>query len=243
MSSSSWREQEASWGTQRYRTDRRMEALRRLFPSRCLFCPLPHSQVAWGIRGPNSREQLPPLNADIKEPVNGSFFFRDGERATQAIELRILPHGEVEVEETFVVELSVLSGELDIDPQAAFVTLKVFHRITFACPLDLGFPKNTLLLYHRTHTWDYILISCNYFLFFFLVLPTYTCWLCSRPCKVNTCSLFFCRLKSLVTQMALSSSVKMLFKSASTVSPQRKRVLWTFPCQSNAERASWATLR
>lgn len=92
--------------------------------------------MAWSVRGPNSREQLPPINADIKEPVNGSFFFRDGERATQTIELRILPHGEVEVEETFVVELSVLSGELDIDPQAAFITLKVIQRITFANPLN-----------------------------------------------------------------------------------------------------------
>lgn len=87
--------------------------------------------MAWSIRGPNSREQLSPLNTDIREPVNGSFFFRDGERATQTIELRILPHGEVEVEETFVVELSVLSGELDIDPQAAFITLKVCSTLTF----------------------------------------------------------------------------------------------------------------
>ncbi|XP_075895105.1 adhesion G-protein coupled receptor V1 isoform X2 [Nelusetta ayraudi] len=84
-----------------------------------------NATVAWSIRGPNSREQLSPLNTDIREPVNGSFFFRDGEEATRTIELRILPHGEVEVEETFVVELSVLSGELDIDPQAAFITLKI----------------------------------------------------------------------------------------------------------------------
>lgn len=100
--------------------------------------------MSWSIRGPNSREQLPPLNADIKEPVNGSFFFRDGERATQTIELRILPHGEVEVEETFVVELSVQSGELDIDPQAAFVTLKVFF--SFAYSLNVSFLQNTLSL-------------------------------------------------------------------------------------------------
>lgn len=42
------------------------------------------------------------------------------------IELRILPHGEVEVEETFIVELSILSGEMDIDPQAGSITIKVF---------------------------------------------------------------------------------------------------------------------
>lgn len=81
--------------------------------------------MAWIIRGPNSREVLPPLNADIREPVNGSFFFRDGEEGTRSIDLRILPHGEVEVEETFVVELSILSGEVDVHPWAGFITLKV----------------------------------------------------------------------------------------------------------------------
>lgn len=61
--------------------------------------------------------------------MNGSFFFRDGEEGTRSIDLRILPHGEVEVEETFVIELSILSGELDVDPQANFITMKVFHCI------------------------------------------------------------------------------------------------------------------
>ncbi|XP_070689817.1 adhesion G-protein coupled receptor V1 [Pempheris klunzingeri] len=84
-----------------------------------------NATVAWIIRGPNSREVLPPLNTDIREPVNGSFFFRDGEEGTRTIELRILPHGEVEVEETFVIELSVLSGEMDVDPQAGSLTLKI----------------------------------------------------------------------------------------------------------------------
>lgn len=83
-------------------------------------------QVAWIIRGPNSRQILLPLNTDIREPVNGSFFFRDGEEGTRSIDLRILPHGEVEVEETFVVELSILSGEVDVHPRARFITLKVF---------------------------------------------------------------------------------------------------------------------
>ncbi|KAK5871603.1 hypothetical protein PBY51_004474 [Eleginops maclovinus] len=84
-----------------------------------------NATVAWIIRGPNSREVLPPFNTDIREPVSGSFFFSDGQEGTQAIELRILPHGEVEVEETFVIELSVLSGELDVDPQAGSITLKI----------------------------------------------------------------------------------------------------------------------
>lgn len=57
--------------------------------------------------------------------MNGSFFFGDGEESSPSIELRILPHGEVEVEETFVIELSILHGELDVDPQAGSITLKV----------------------------------------------------------------------------------------------------------------------
>ncbi|XP_040899032.1 adhesion G-protein coupled receptor V1 [Toxotes jaculatrix] len=84
-----------------------------------------NATVAWIIRGPNSREVLPPFNTDIREPVNGSFFFRDGEEGTRTIELRILPHGEVEVEETFIIELSIQSGEMDVDPQAGSVTLKI----------------------------------------------------------------------------------------------------------------------
>ncbi|TNN50270.1 G-protein coupled receptor 98 [Liparis tanakae] len=82
-------------------------------------------QVAWILLGPNSKEVLPPLNKDIREPVNGSFFFSDGEEGTRVIELQILPHGEVEVEEAFVVELSILSGALDVDPRAGSVTLKI----------------------------------------------------------------------------------------------------------------------
>uniref|UniRef100_A0A667Y0L3 Adhesion G-protein coupled receptor V1 n=1 Tax=Myripristis murdjan TaxID=586833 RepID=A0A667Y0L3_9TELE len=86
---------------------------------------LGNAMVAWNILGPNSREVLPPLNTDIREPVNGSFFFRDKEEVMHVIELRILPHGEVEVEETFIVELSILSGEMDIDPQAGSITIKI----------------------------------------------------------------------------------------------------------------------
>lgn len=85
--------------------------------------------MAWVVRGPHGRELLPPLNTDIREPVNGSFFFSDGEEGIRSIDLRILPHGEAEVEETFVVELSVVSGELDVDPRAGFITLKVFPHV------------------------------------------------------------------------------------------------------------------
>ncbi|XP_053180894.1 adhesion G-protein coupled receptor V1 [Scomber japonicus] len=84
-----------------------------------------NATVAWIILGPNSRKVLPPFNTDIREPVNGSFFFREGEEGTHTIELLILPHGEVEVEETFVIELNILSGDMDIDSQAGSVTLKI----------------------------------------------------------------------------------------------------------------------
>ncbi|KAM7391822.1 hypothetical protein PAMP_022479 [Pampus punctatissimus] len=84
-----------------------------------------NATIAWIILGPNSRKLLPPFNTDIREPVNGSFLFRDGEEGTHTIELLILPHGEVEVEETFIVELNILSGDMDIDPQAGSVTLKI----------------------------------------------------------------------------------------------------------------------
>ncbi|XP_037536594.1 adhesion G-protein coupled receptor V1 [Nematolebias whitei] len=86
---------------------------------------LGNATVAWIILGPNSREVLPPLNTDIREPVNGSFFFKDGEAGKATIELRILPHGEVEVEETFVIKLSILFGEMDVDPHAGSITLKI----------------------------------------------------------------------------------------------------------------------
>uniref|UniRef100_A0A3B4G959 Adhesion G-protein coupled receptor V1 n=1 Tax=Pundamilia nyererei TaxID=303518 RepID=A0A3B4G959_9CICH len=84
-----------------------------------------NATVAWIILGPNSREALPYINTDIRGPVNGSLFFKDGEKSTHTIELRILPHGEVEVEETFVIELNILSGEMDVDPQASSITLKI----------------------------------------------------------------------------------------------------------------------
>uniref|UniRef100_A0A8C7IVD8 Adhesion G-protein coupled receptor V1 n=1 Tax=Oncorhynchus kisutch TaxID=8019 RepID=A0A8C7IVD8_ONCKI len=81
--------------------------------------------ITWSMLGPNTKEVLPPVNTDIGEPVNGSFHFRDGEGGLRIIDLSILPHGEVEVAETFVVMLELLSGDLDIDPQAGSVTLKI----------------------------------------------------------------------------------------------------------------------
>ncbi|XP_051546873.1 adhesion G-protein coupled receptor V1 isoform X1 [Myxocyprinus asiaticus] len=81
--------------------------------------------VTWKILGPNSNEVLPSENTDFGEPVNGSFRFRDGEGGMRSIELKILPHGEVEVTEKFIVVLSILSGEMDIDPRAGSVTLTI----------------------------------------------------------------------------------------------------------------------
>ncbi len=90
------------------------------------FFPLP--QVIWQILGPNSNEVLPSVNTDIGEPVNGTFSFRDGEGGVRSIELKILPHGEVEVTEKFIVMLSILSGEMGVDPKAGSVTLTVRPR-------------------------------------------------------------------------------------------------------------------
>lgn len=80
--------------------------------------------------------------------MNGSFFFRDGEEGAHSIELRILPHGEVEVEEMFVIELSIMSGELEVDPQAGSITLKVLH-----CTMPAIF--NQLRLLNKDHTVSY----------------------------------------------------------------------------------------
>nr|XP_057927104.1 adhesion G-protein coupled receptor V1 isoform X2 [Doryrhamphus excisus] len=84
-----------------------------------------NATVAWIILGPNSRDTLPQSNTDIREPLNGSFFFSDGGGGERIIELRILPHGQVEIEETFVIELSILSGDMDLDHQAGSITLKI----------------------------------------------------------------------------------------------------------------------
>ncbi|CAB1321522.1 unnamed protein product [Coregonus sp. 'balchen'] len=81
--------------------------------------------ITWSMLGPNTKEVLPPVNTDIGEPVNGSFHFRDGEGGLRIIDLSILPHGEVEEAETFVVMLELLSGDVDIDPRAGSVTLKI----------------------------------------------------------------------------------------------------------------------
>lgn len=77
--------------------------------------------------GPNSEEVLSPLNSDISDPVNGSFYFGEGEGGLRVINLQIYPHEEVEVEEIFVIRLSLMKGETEIDPKANNITLIVSH--------------------------------------------------------------------------------------------------------------------
>ncbi|XP_078070005.1 adhesion G-protein coupled receptor V1 [Mustelus asterias] len=82
-------------------------------------------QMKWNILGPNSDLTLPSSNTDISDPVNGSFYFRDGETGNRIIELNILPHGEIEIQETFIIQLSVDSGEAEIDHKAGKLLLTI----------------------------------------------------------------------------------------------------------------------
>lgn len=77
--------------------------------------------------GPNSEEILSPLNSDIGDPVNGTFYFEEGEGGLRTINLQIYPHEEVEVQETFIIRLSLRKGETEIDPKANSITLIVSH--------------------------------------------------------------------------------------------------------------------
>ncbi|NWX37327.1 GPR98 protein, partial [Notiomystis cincta] len=84
---------------------------------------LVEAQINWDILGPNSEEILSPLNSDIGDPVNGSFYFEEGEGGLRTINLQIYPHEEVEVQETFIIRLSLMKGETEIDPKANSITL------------------------------------------------------------------------------------------------------------------------
>ncbi|KAF1420925.1 G-protein coupled receptor 98, partial [Spheniscus magellanicus] len=86
---------------------------------------LGETQINWDILGPNSEEVLSPLNSDIGDPVNGSFYFGEGEGGLRAINLQIYPHEEVEVQEIFIIRLSLMEGETEIDPKANNVTLVI----------------------------------------------------------------------------------------------------------------------
>ncbi|XP_063151499.1 adhesion G-protein coupled receptor V1 [Candoia aspera] len=83
------------------------------------------SQINWDILGPNSEVILPPLNSDIGDPVNGSFYFAETEGGLRRISLEIYPHEEVEVQETYIVRLCVVRGETGLDPKAANITVKI----------------------------------------------------------------------------------------------------------------------
>lgn len=82
--------------------------------------------------GPNSEEVLSPLNSDIGDPVNGSFYFGEEEGGLRTINLQIHPHEEVEVQEIFIIRLSLMKGEAELDPKANSITLIV--SIAFLSP-------------------------------------------------------------------------------------------------------------
>ncbi|XP_073933195.1 adhesion G-protein coupled receptor V1 isoform X3 [Castor canadensis] len=82
-------------------------------------------QVNWEIVGPNSQEALPPQNRDIADPVNGSFYFGEGEGGVRSITLTIYPHEEIEVEETFIIQLKIVKGEAKLDSRAKDVALTI----------------------------------------------------------------------------------------------------------------------
>uniref|UniRef100_A0A674GVY7 Adhesion G protein-coupled receptor V1 n=1 Tax=Taeniopygia guttata TaxID=59729 RepID=A0A674GVY7_TAEGU len=84
---------------------------------------LVEAQINWDILGPNSEEILSPLNSDIGDPVNGTLYFEEGEGGLRTINLQIYPHEEVEVQETFIIRLSLRKGETEIDPKANSITL------------------------------------------------------------------------------------------------------------------------
>lgn len=123
-------------------------------------------QITWNILGPNSNEVLPSVNTDIGEPVNGSFNYKDGEGGLRVIQLQILPHGEVEVEETFVVKLRVLSGEMDIDPRAGSVTLRVCYYCLLQCSI-----MNTHCFHEIVHHIEQSSYPCFAVLFTVISLP------------------------------------------------------------------------
>ncbi|XP_015282612.1 PREDICTED: G-protein coupled receptor 98 [Gekko japonicus] len=81
------------------------------------------TQVNWDILGPNSEVVLPALNSDIGDPVNGSFYFEEGEEGLRSINLEIYPPEDVEVQETYIIRLNVVKGETELDPKAASITL------------------------------------------------------------------------------------------------------------------------
>ncbi|XP_048187347.1 adhesion G-protein coupled receptor V1 [Perognathus longimembris pacificus] len=81
-------------------------------------------QVNWEIVGPNS-EVLLPWNSDFAEPMNGTFYFEEGEGGLRTIILTIYPHDKIEVEETFKIQLTLVKGEATIDSRAKDVVLTI----------------------------------------------------------------------------------------------------------------------
>uniref|UniRef100_G1KP04 Adhesion G-protein coupled receptor V1 n=1 Tax=Anolis carolinensis TaxID=28377 RepID=G1KP04_ANOCA len=83
------------------------------------------SQINWDILGPNSEVILPALNSDIRDPVNGSFYFEEAEGGLRSIHLEIYPYDEVEVQETYIIRLNAVKGETEVDSRAGNITLTI----------------------------------------------------------------------------------------------------------------------
>ncbi|XP_068103893.1 adhesion G-protein coupled receptor V1 [Hyperolius riggenbachi] len=83
------------------------------------------AQVLWHIMELNSKTVLSTGNDDFGEPLNGSFHYGDGEGGVRVIRLNILPHGEIEVQEKFIVVLRIGSGSTEVDPKAGNVTITI----------------------------------------------------------------------------------------------------------------------
>ncbi|XP_042546906.1 adhesion G-protein coupled receptor V1 [Dipodomys spectabilis] len=82
-------------------------------------------QVNWEIVGPDSEEGLLLQSSDFAEPVNGTFYFEEGEGGVRTIILTVYPHDEIEVEKTFTIQLTVVKGKATLDSRAKDVTLTI----------------------------------------------------------------------------------------------------------------------
>ncbi|KAG9488005.1 hypothetical protein GDO78_007684 [Eleutherodactylus coqui] len=83
------------------------------------------AQILWHILGPNSKAILTSSSDDFSGPLNGSVSYDDGEGGVRIITLTVLPYKDIEVQEKFIVVLSVASGTTEIDPKAGNVTLTI----------------------------------------------------------------------------------------------------------------------
>jgi hypothetical protein len=85
--------------------------------------------------------------------VNGSFYFGEGEGGVRSITLTIYPHEEIEVEETFIIQLKIVKGEAKLDSRAKDVALTV--SLTFLFPHEIlnlvDLSENAFMLFKILH--------------------------------------------------------------------------------------------